>query len=37
MASTDPFVCIDNLNNYEFGSFHPYLQRTLFTELKFDL
>ena len=28
---------IDNLNNYKFWNFHPYPQRTLFAELKFDL
>jgi iron complex outermembrane receptor protein len=30
-------VCIDNLNNYKYWNFHPYPQRTLVTELKFDL
>ncbi len=28
---------IDNLNNYKFWNFHPYPQRTLVAELKFDL
>lgn len=30
-------VGIDNLNNYKYWNFHPYPQRTLVTELKFDL
>jgi len=28
---------IDNLNNYKYWAFHPYTQRTLVAELKFDL
>ncbi|MGV7206314.1 TonB-dependent receptor [Oxalobacteraceae bacterium A2-2] len=28
---------IDNLNNYTYWNFHPYTQRTLVAELKFDL
>jgi iron complex outermembrane receptor protein len=28
---------IDNLNNYKYWNFHPYPQRTLVAELKFDL
>ncbi|MBC7453328.1 MAG: TonB-dependent receptor [Massilia sp.] len=28
---------IDNLNNYKYWAFHPYTQRTVVTELKFDL
>jgi iron complex outermembrane receptor protein len=30
-------VGIDNLNNYKYWAFHPYTQRTLVAELKFDL
>lgn len=30
-------VGIDNLNNYEYWNFHPYPQRTLVAELRFDL
>ena len=30
-------VGIDNLNNYKFWNFHPYPQRTVVAELKFDL
>ncbi len=30
-------VGIDNLNNYKYWNFHPYPQRTLVAELKFDL
>ncbi len=30
-------VGIDNLNNYRYWAFHPYPQRTLVAELKFDL
>jgi iron complex outermembrane receptor protein len=28
---------IDNLNNYKYWAFHPYTQRTVVAELKFDL
>jgi iron complex outermembrane receptor protein len=28
---------IDNLNNYTYWNFHPYTQRTLVAELKWDL
>ena len=28
---------IDNLNNRKYWAFHPYTQRTLIAELKFDL
>jgi iron complex outermembrane receptor protein len=28
---------IDNLNNYKYSAFHPYTQRTVVAELKFDL
>ena len=28
---------VDNLNNYQYWNFHPYPQRTLVAELKFDL
>ncbi|MES4787394.1 MAG: hypothetical protein C4294_18090, partial [Nitrospiraceae bacterium] len=28
---------IDNLNNYKYWAFHPYTQRTLVAELKYDL
>jgi len=28
---------IENLNNYKYWNFHPYPQRTLVAELKFDL
>jgi iron complex outermembrane receptor protein len=28
---------IDNLNNYKYWAFHPYTQRTVVVELKFDL
>ena len=27
---------IDNLNNYQYWAFHPYLQRTVHAELRFD-
>ncbi|MDB5966737.1 MAG: TonB-dependent receptor [Polaromonas sp.] len=30
-------VGIDNLNNYKYWNFHPYPQRTLVAEVKFDL
>jgi iron complex outermembrane receptor protein len=30
-------IGIDNLNNYKYWNFHPYPQRTLIGELKFDL
>jgi iron complex outermembrane receptor protein len=30
-------VGIDNLNNYKYWAFHPYTQRTVVAELKFDL
>jgi iron complex outermembrane recepter protein len=30
-------IGIDNLNNYRYWNFHPYPQRTLVAELKFDL
>ena len=30
-------VGIDNLNNYQYWNFHPYPQRSLHAELKFDL
>ncbi len=28
---------IDNLNNYQYWNFHPYLQRTFMAELNFSL
>ena len=28
---------IDNVNNYKYWAFHPYTQRTVVAELKFDL
>lgn len=30
-------VGIDNLNNYKYWAFHPYTQRTVVAELKFDM
>lgn len=30
-------IGIDNLNNYKYWAFHPYTQRTVVAELKFDL
>lgn len=30
-------IGVDNLNNYKYWAFHPYTQRTVVAELKFDL
>jgi iron complex outermembrane receptor protein len=30
-------VGVDNLNNDKYWAFHPYTQRTLVAELKFDM
>jgi iron complex outermembrane receptor protein len=36
-AQTSLAVGIDNLNNYKYWNFHPYTQRTLHAEFKYDI